>query len=70
MSGVLGLGLAPEALQQSRPAAVDVLAHLLAWLGTHLLELAMLQLDSRGIRAFSNEVELYLRADRVVGLPL
>src|SRR5215472_4826741 len=59
-----------EALHQFRPAAVDVLAHLLARLGAQLFELAVLQLDACRVRALGDEIDLDLRADRAVRLPL
>src|SRR5262245_31090161 len=65
-----GLGFLLEDLQQTGPAAIDVLAHLLASLGAHLLELAMFELDARRIRAVGNESNLHLGTDRRVGLPL
>src|SRR5262245_45347084 len=58
-----------EALQQSRPAAIDVLAHLLARFGAHLLELAVLELDARGIRSVGDESHLHFGADGRVRLP-
>ena len=48
-------GLLPEEFQQAGPAAVDVLAHLLARFGAHLLELAMLKLHARRVGAVGNE---------------
>src|SRR3954462_6459802 len=59
----LRLDSLPEAFEHSRPAAVDVLAHLLAAFGAHLLELAMFKLDARRVRAVGNEPDLNLGTD-------
>src|SRR4029079_3933604 len=62
-------GFSLEVLEQARPAAVHVLAHLLAAFGTHHLELAVLELDTGGVRAVRNESDLDLGAHRGIGLP-
>src|SRR5262249_18595830 len=65
-----GLDLRLEQLQQARPAAVDIPAHLCAALGAHLLELAMLELNPGRIRALGDESHFDLGADRGIRLPL
>src|SRR5262245_36745660 len=57
-------------LEQARPAAVDVLAHLVAARVAELLELAVLDLDPRRVGALGDEADLDLGADREVRLPL
>src|SRR3974390_1273671 len=64
-----GLGFDPEPFQHARPAAIDRLAHLLAGLGTHSLELAMLELDARRVGAVGDESDLNLGVDNRVRLP-
>src|SRR5207244_3911475 len=59
-----------ESLEHPGPAAIDRVAHLFAWLGTHLLELAMFELNPCGVGAIGDEPDLDFGADRRVGLPL
>src|SRR5260370_15597281 len=69
------LGPLLEYLQQSGPAAVDVLAHRLPRLGTHLLEFAVFELDAGCVCAVGDEFHLNLgrhgriRLPPAVGLP-
>src|SRR5713101_2958734 len=63
------LGRRTEGLQDTRPAAVDVLAQRGAGLRSHALELAMLKFDQGRVRTFDRETHLHLRADSCVGLP-
>src|SRR5260370_33919371 len=63
------LGPLLECLQQSGPAAVDVLAHRLARLGTHLLEFAMIELDAGCVCAVRDEFRLHLGGAGRIGLP-
>src|SRR5438034_8378487 len=58
-----------ERLQQSGPAAIDILAHRLARLGAHLLELAVFELDAGCIRAVGDESHLDLGGDGRIRLP-
>src|SRR5262249_62314465 len=59
-----------EMLQLAGPAALDVLAHLLAGLGAHLLELAVLELDAGRVRSLGDEAHLDLGAHIRVRLPI
>src|SRR5258706_4002908 len=63
------LGPLLEYLQQSGPAAVDVLAHRLARLGTHLLEFAVFELDAGCVCAVGDEFHLPLGGDGRIRLP-
>src|SRR6266478_6044702 len=63
------LGPLLEYLQQSGPAAVDVLAHRLARLGTHLLEFAVFELDAGCVCAVGDEFHLHLGGDGRIRLP-
>src|ERR1700722_10976953 len=61
----------PEVFEHARPAAVDILAHLLAGPLAHPLELAMLELDDGRGGTIGNEADFDLGADLGgVGLPL
>src|SRR5690349_18769611 len=62
--------MSPVPIEHAGPAAVDIAAHLRPALGAQLLELAVLQLDSRDVGALGDEPHLDLGADRRVRLPL
>src|ERR1700760_461596 len=64
------LGLGAEKFEDLRPATVDVAAHLCSRLGAQLLELAVLELDPRRIRALGDEAHLDFGPHRGIGLPL
>src|SRR5258708_12262103 len=63
------LGPLLEYLQQSGPAAVDVLAHRLARLGPHLLEFAVFELDAGCVCAVGDEFHLHLAGPLRILLP-